>query len=85
MRGTHPVWDLPFRDVEHGRARSLTAGVPRPARHELRTAAEDTVVYMVTTPKSLRTDRVSNAMMELMPDGKAAVEWNEKQKDKVPK
>ena len=54
-------------------------------RYELRTAAEDTVVYMVTTPKSLRTDRVSNAMMELMPDGKAAVEWNEKQKDKVPK
>jgi len=52
-------------------------------RYELRTAAEDTVVYMVTTPKSLRTDRVSNAMMELMPDGKAAVEWNEKQKDKA--
>jgi uncharacterized membrane protein YhiD involved in acid resistance len=54
-------------------------------RYELRTAAEDTVVYMVTTPKSLRTDRVSNVMMELVPDGKAAVEWNEKQKDKVPK
>ena len=54
-------------------------------RYELRTAAEDTVVYMVTTPKSLRTDRVSNALMELLPDGKAAVEWNEKQKDKVPK
>lgn len=55
------------------------------ARYELRTAAEDNVVYMVTTPKSLRTDRVSNVLIELMPDGKAAVEWNEKQKDKVPK
>jgi MgtC family len=54
-------------------------------RYELRTAAEDNVVYMVTTPKSLRTDRVSNALMELLPDGKAAVEWSEKQKDKVPK
>ena len=54
-------------------------------RYELRTAAEDTVLYMVTTPKSLRTDRVSNVIMELMPDGKSAVEWNEKQKDKVPK
>ncbi len=54
-------------------------------RYELRTAAEDNVLYMVTTPKSLRTDRVSNAIMELMPDGKSAVEWNEKQKDKVPK
>ena len=54
-------------------------------RYELRTAAEDNVVYMVTTPKALRTDRVSNAIMELMPEGKAAVEWNEKPKDKVPK
>ena len=34
-------------------------------RYELRTAAEDNVVYMVTTPKALRTDRVSNAIMEL--------------------
>ena len=40
---------------------------------------------MVTTPKSLRTDRVSNALMELTPDNKGAVEWNEKQKDKIPK
>jgi uncharacterized membrane protein YhiD involved in acid resistance len=55
------------------------------ARYELRTAAEDTVSYMVTTPKSLRTDRVSNALMELAPDNKGAVEWNEKQKDKIPK
>ena len=55
------------------------------ARYELRTAAEDTVSYMVTTPKSLRTDRVSNALMELAPDHKGAVEWNEKQKDKIPK
>ena len=31
------------------------------ARYELRTTAEDNVVYMVTTPKALRTDRVSNA------------------------
>jgi uncharacterized membrane protein YhiD involved in acid resistance len=55
------------------------------ARYELRTAAEDTVSYMVTTPKALRTDRVSNALMELAPDNKGAVEWAEKAKDKVPK
>ena len=55
------------------------------ARYELRTTAEDNVVYMVTTPKALRTDRVSNAIMELVPDNKGAVEWNEKPKDKVPK
>ena len=37
------------------------------------------------TPKALRTDRVSNVLMELEPDGKGAVEWEEKPKDKVPK
>ena len=55
------------------------------AKYELRTAAEEEVVYMVTTPRSLRTDRVSNAIMELDPEGKGAVEWNEKPKDKIPK
>lgn len=55
------------------------------ARYELRTAAEDNVQYMVTTPKSMRTDRVSNVIMELVSDGKGAVEWAEKPKDKVPK
>lgn len=55
------------------------------SRYELRTAAEDQVSYMVTTPKSLRTDRVSNVIMELDPEGKGAVEWVEKPKDKLPK
>ena len=54
-------------------------------RYELRTTAEDSVTYMVTTPRSLRTDRVSNVIMELVPEGKGAVEWNEKTKDKLPK
>jgi uncharacterized membrane protein YhiD involved in acid resistance len=55
------------------------------ARYELRTAAEDAVIYIVTTPRSLRTDRVSNVLIELVPEGKGAVEWNEKPKDKLPK
>jgi uncharacterized membrane protein YhiD involved in acid resistance len=55
------------------------------ARYELRTSSEDAVTYMVTTPRSLRTDRVSNAIMELDPEGKAAVDWDEKPKDKLPK
>jgi uncharacterized membrane protein YhiD involved in acid resistance len=55
------------------------------ARYELRTTAEDAVTYMVTTPRSLRTDRVSNVLLELVPEGKGAVEWNEKPKDKIPK
>ena len=55
------------------------------ARYELRTASEEQVSYMVTSPKSMRTDRVANVIMELEPDGKGAVEWSEKAKDKVPK
>jgi uncharacterized membrane protein YhiD involved in acid resistance len=55
------------------------------ARYELRTAAEDNVSYMVTAPRSLRTDRVSNAIIELDPNAKGAVEWDEKPKDKLPK
>lgn len=55
------------------------------ARYELRTAAEDAVSYLVTAPRALRTDRVSNAMIELVPEGKGAVEWSEKDKDKLPK
>ena len=54
-------------------------------RYELRTTSEEAVLYFVTTPKALRTDRVSNVIMELAPDGKGAVEWEEKSKDKVPK
>lgn len=54
-------------------------------RYELRTSAEDTITYMATTPRSLRTDRVANSLMELDPGGKGAVQWEEKSKDKVPK
>ena len=55
------------------------------ARYEMRTAAEDALVYMVTTPRLMRTDRVSTAIVELEPEGKGSVEWTEKSKDKVPK
>jgi uncharacterized membrane protein YhiD involved in acid resistance len=54
-------------------------------RYELRASAEDEIAYMVTTPRKLQTDKVSNAIMELVPDGKGAIVWDEKSKDKVPK
>ena len=47
-------------------------------KYELRTAAEDAVSYMATAPRALRTDRVSNTLMELEPSGKGAIEWEEK-------
>ena len=62
-------------------ARELTAQV----KYELRTSAEDAVSYMAVAPRALRTDRVSNLLMELEPSGKGAIEWVEKSKDKVPK
>jgi uncharacterized membrane protein YhiD involved in acid resistance len=55
------------------------------ARYEMRTAGEEGLVYMVTSPRSMRTDRVSNAIMELEPEGKGSVEWEERSKDKLPK
>ena len=55
------------------------------ARYEMRTAGEDALVYMVTTPRLMKTDRVSTAIVEIEPEGKGSVEWVEKSKDKVPK
>lgn len=54
-------------------------------QYELRTSAAEEVLYMVTTPRKLQTDKVSNEIMALVPEGKGAVVWDEKSKDKVPK
>jgi uncharacterized membrane protein YhiD involved in acid resistance len=55
------------------------------ATYELRTAAKDSVSYLITAPRLLKTDRISNALCELAPDAKGTVEWDEKSKDKLPK
>lgn len=49
-------------------------------KHELRTSSDEEVVYDVSVPLELQTDRVSNAILKLDPEGHAAVEWNEKKK-----
>jgi hypothetical protein len=54
-------------------------------KYELRTSAEDSLSYMATTPRQLRTDRVSNILMEMDGSGKSTIEWTELNKDKVPK
>ncbi len=46
--------------------------------HELRTASDEELCYDVQVPLDLPTDRVSNAILKLDPDGHAAVEWSEK-------
>jgi uncharacterized membrane protein YhiD involved in acid resistance len=48
------------------------------AQYELRGAAPEEVVYVVTAPRELHTDRVSEALTELVSDGAGAVEWTER-------
>ena len=45
---------------------------------ELRTSSDEEVCYDVQVPLELPTDRVSNAILKLDPEGHAAVEWAEK-------
>lgn len=49
---------------------------------ELRTSSDEEVVYEVQVPLELQTDRVSNSILRLDPDGHAAVEWVENSKKK---
>ncbi len=47
-------------------------------KYELRTSSDEEVCYDVQVPVELRTDRVSNAILKLDPEGHAAVEWADK-------
>jgi len=47
-------------------------------KFELRTSSDEEVCYDVQVPLELRTDRVSNAILKLDPEGHAAVEWVDK-------
>ena len=47
-------------------------------KYELRTSSDEEVVYDVSVPLEVQTDRVSNVILKLDPEGHAAVEWNEK-------
>jgi uncharacterized membrane protein YhiD involved in acid resistance len=51
-------------------------------KFELRTSSDEEVCYDVQVPLELRTDRVTNAILKLDPEGHAAVEWTEKKKAK---
>ena len=52
------------------------------ADYELRGQSEEEVSYLITVPRSLHTDRVSNALTALVASGKGAVEWTERLKTK---
>ena len=51
-------------------------------KYELRTSSDEEVVYDVSVPLEVQTDRVSNAILRLDPEGHAAVEWLDKVKKK---
>lgn len=47
---------------------------------ELRTAGQKELVYEANLPFTARTDRISNAILQLQPDGETEVVWEEKKK-----
>ena len=47
---------------------------------ELRTAGQKELVYEANLPLTARTDRISNAILQLQPDGETEVVWEEKKK-----
>lgn len=53
------------------------------ARFELRGSSEDEVSYLVTAPQGIQTDRISDRLTALAPEGKGGVEWKEKSKKKA--
>ncbi len=46
--------------------------------YELRTSSDEEVCYEVGVPLELPTDRISNGLLKLDPDGHGSVEWAEK-------
>jgi uncharacterized membrane protein YhiD involved in acid resistance len=51
--------------------------------YELRTAAQDELTYSVHVPMSKRTDRLTNAILDLGNRGEMTVDWSEKKPTKA--
>jgi hypothetical protein len=51
-------------------------------KFELRTSSDEEVCYDVLVPLDTATDRISNAILELDPEGHASVEWIDKKSKK---
>lgn len=49
-------------------------------KFEIRTSSDEEVTYDVEVPIEMKTDRVTNAILKLDPDGHASVDWTEKKK-----
>lgn len=73
LRVTAPDPAVIRGDVEGILRRSLVT-------YELRTAGAKELVYEAHLPLSARTDRISNAILKLQPNGETEVVWDEKKK-----
>jgi uncharacterized membrane protein YhiD involved in acid resistance len=51
-------------------------------KFEIRTSSDEEVCYDVEVPLELKTDRVTNSILKLDPEGHASVEWADKNKKK---
>ena len=51
-------------------------------KYEIRTTSDEEVCYDVEVPLEMKTDRVTNAILRLDPDGHASVDWTDKKKPK---
>lgn len=49
-------------------------------KYEIRTTSDDEVCYDVQVPIDMKTDRVTNAIRKLDPEGHATVDWADKKK-----
>lgn len=51
-------------------------------KYEIRTTSDEEVCYDVQVPLELKTDRITNAILKLDPEGHASVDWTDKKKPK---
>ena len=51
-------------------------------KYEIRTTSDEEVCYDVQVPLEMKTDRVTNAILKLDPEGHASVDWLDKKKPK---
>ena len=51
-------------------------------KYEIRASSDEEVSYDVNVPLEIQTDRVTNALLKLDPEGHAAVDWADKKKTK---
>jgi hypothetical protein len=69
------------KDVDKLRSRVGTLLRGKVPRFEARTTGPDELAFEVSLPIKTRTDRLSNAILALDPDGKIEVEWEEQKKE----